>query len=207
MIVLLVAGTIGLFIVRLFFVWAVRVPAAAMSNTIVPGDHLIVYKLIGDPRRGDVVTYQRKKGGEYYVARIIGMPGETIKVTGKTVTIDGRVLDEERVTAIEESLGYEPLKEISTEGSGPYRVYYTRQIRPDEDDIEDHEGEFGTGEPFRIPNDSYFIMGDNRDNSEDSRYVGAIPRNLIWGKPSVIYYSVAPRSQNERWDRVFKKVQ
>ena len=62
-------------------------------------------------------------------------------------------------------------------------------------------GDFGVETPFQIPNDSYFLMGDNRDNSEDSRYRGPVPRNLIWGKPSIVYYS------ESNSDRAFTKVQ
>ena len=201
MIAALILGAAGVLTFRLFFLRAARVPTGAMSNTIIPGDHIFIYKLLGQPDRGDVVTFQRSAGSETLISRIIGLPGETIQVQGKLVYINGRILDEQRVVAKEIGRGYDPLTEVSSEGRGPYRVFYTRHA-PDSD------GEFGVATPFQIPDNSYFLLGDNRDNSEDSRYHGAVPRELIWGKASVIYYSVKEPLQDEvRWDRMFKKVQ
>jgi len=200
----LILGGAGALTFRLFFMRAARVPTGAMSNTIIPGDHVFIYKLLGQPNRGDVVTFQRSEGSETFISRIIGLPGETLQVQGKLVYINGRVLDEQRVLAQEIGGGYEPLTEVSSEGSGPYRVYYTRL----EVDENEPAPEFGVATPFHIPDNSYFLLGDNRDNSEDSRYHGAVPSELIWGRASVIYYSVKEPSLDEvRWERIFKRVQ
>jgi signal peptidase I len=188
------------FVYTRFFVWMVGVPTGAMLNTIVPGDRLVVHKLFGNPNRGDIVAFQYPGDKAYYIARIIGLPGESIQLKGKLVYVNGAALAEQRVMVDARYNGKEPLKELSTSGSGPYRVYYV-QHSTDEDDLSSGvTGDFGVDTPFQIPNDSYFIMGDNRDNSEDSRYRGAVPRNLIWGKPSIIYYS------ESNSDRVFTKV-
>jgi signal peptidase I len=177
----------------------VRVPTGAMLNTIVPGDRLVVYRLIGKINRGDVIAFQYPDDKEYFISRVIGLPGETIQLKGKIVYINDRALDEQRVFVDPRYDGKEPLKELSTDGSGPYRVY-VKHTFSEELLLLDASGDFGGETPFQVPNDSYFVMGDNRDNSYDSRYRGAVPRHLIWGRPSIIYYS------EKTPDRVFEKV-
>ena len=112
LIALLVLGGAGIFTIRTFLTRAARVPTGAMANTVVPGDHLFIYKLLGQPGRGDIVLFQYSKDSENYVSRIIGLPGETIQIRGKLVYINGRALDEQRTMIQPMDDGYEPLKEI-----------------------------------------------------------------------------------------------
>jgi len=199
-------GVLALGVYRVFFVWMIRVPTTAMANTILPGDQLVVHRLLGGIKRGDIVAFRYPDKNEYYVARVIGLPGEAIQLRGRLVYINDRVLDEQRVMVEPEHNGYDALTELSTEGTGPYRVYYTKHAFADAEQNE--SGDFGVDTPFQIPPDSYFILGDNRDNSYDSRYRGAAPRRLIWGKPSIIYFSVAmPNGDKVRTERIFKRVQ
>ena len=203
----LIIGTASVFIYSKVFTRMALVPTSSMSNTIIPGDHVIVHKLSGSPNRGDIVMYQQTKDSERYLSRIVGLPGETIQVRDKSVYINGRILEEQRVIVEQDPTSYDPVKEISTEGNGPYRVFYSRHLFDEQDINEDPDGEFGTITPFQIPEGSYFLLSDNRDNSYDSRYRGAIPRELIWGKASIIYYSVKMPLQDEvRWERMFKKI-
>ncbi|HEU4837415.1 MAG TPA: signal peptidase I [Pyrinomonadaceae bacterium] len=202
-----VLGTIAALTYRVFFMRLIRVPQGAMMNTILPGDHLIVHRLLGDISRGDIVVFTYPNDEASYVARVVGLPGETIQLKGKLVYINDRVLDEQRVLVASDN-DYGPLEELSTEGTGPYRVYYIKHSSEEGEAPADALGDIGTVTPFQVPADSYFLIGDNRENSYDSRYRGAVPRNLIWGKCSMIYYSVTEPSREEvRWDRVFKKVQ
>jgi len=199
-IAVLVLGAVATVAVRVFIVRFSRVPTAAMMNTILPGDQLVVYRLFGDPERGAVVVFKYPKDEARYVARVIGLPGETIQLKGKLVYINGRALDEQRVLVVEDN-AHGPLKELSTEGSGPYRVYYLKQPFAEAETALETSGDIGVETPFQIPNDSYFMLGDNRNNSYDSRYRGAVPGNLIWGQCSMIYVSeIQP-------ERIFKKVQ
>ena len=207
LIVVLFLGAVAIGIFRVFFVRMVRVPTGAMMNTILPGDRVVVNKLLGRIDRGDIVVFQYPGNNEYYVARVIGLPGELIQLRGKLVFINGRVLDEQRVMVAPMKNEYDPLKELSTAGTGPYRVYYTQHTLGDDEGSTDDSGDFGVVTPFQIPADSYFILGDNRDNSYDSRYRGAAPGNLIWGKPSIIYYSTTRPNDEVRTDRIFKRVQ
>jgi signal peptidase I len=206
-VVVLVIGAAGFLTLRFYLTRLIVVPTGAMLNTIVPGDHLVAYKLFHDPSRGDIVVYQQTKESERYVSRIVGLPGETIQLRGSSVFINGRILDEQRVTVESKEAAYDPLKEISSEGNGPYRVFYSKHLFEEQDRTEAADEEFGTTTPFQIPDNSYFLLGDNRDNSYDSRYRGPVPRELIWGKASIIYFSIKMPLQDEvRWERMFTKV-
>ena len=200
-IALLVVGGIGLTVYRMFFMWMVRVPTGSMKNTIIPGDRLIVNRAFGAIDRGRLVVFQYPDNSTYYLSRVIGLPGETIQIRGRVVYIDERPLDEQRVTAKETGV-YDPLVELSREGKGPYKVFYTRT----DEEHSDVDFPFAGDTSFRIPPKSYFVMSDNRDNSEDSRYRGAVPRELIWGSASVIYYSARIPDEQIRRERIFKRV-
>jgi signal peptidase I len=209
-IVLLGAG--GAVFYYVFFLHLVRVPTGAMSNTIIPGDHLVVKKrAFGEINRGDLILFKYPKDTSVtYLFRVIGLPRETIEVRGRFVYINGKELKEQRVI-VEPYYEADALPELSTEGSGPYRVFYFSREEADESampsDLE--KTEFGLNGPFQIPDNEYFVMGDNRDNSEDSRFWGTVPRALVFGKPTMIYWSASrDRQGNEsiRWDRVFLKI-
>jgi signal peptidase I len=193
-----------------FFSWRARVPTGSMMNTIIPGDHVLIHKSFGQIERGNIVLFQYPTSSEfshkseYRLARVVGLPGETIQMRGTTIYINGQPLAELKVMATEGSDMLDPLLPVSTEGSGPYRVYYTEHPKHPEAEV---GGLFGTNTSFQIPNDNFFVLGDNRDNSEDSRFRGPVPRELIWGEAAIIYYSKAETFDGGiRWERIFKKV-
>lgn len=174
-----------------------------MAYTIIPGDHLVVQKrAFGEIHRGDIIVFKYPKDTSvHYVKRVIGLPGETIEVRGMLVYVNGKELNEERVM-VTPNIEPDMLEELATEGSGPYRVFYFSRDEHVEDPA---DGKFGKGASFQIPDGEYFVMGDNRDNSEDSRYWGTVPRNLVFGKPTLIYFS-STRHDEIRWKRIFKKI-
>ena len=186
----------------MFFIRMVGIPHGSMKNTVIPGDRLIINRAFGAIDRGRLVVFQYPNDSKYYLSRVIGLPGETIQMRGKVVYINEHPLNEQRVTA-KEAGEYDSLVELSREGKGTYQVFYTRPRDYD------HSGDnfpFAGDTSFRIPLKSYFVMSDNRDNAEDSRYRGAVPRELIWGNASVIYYSATIPDGEIRWERIFKKV-
>lgn len=211
--ILLFFAAVTIIVYRVFFLKLVRVPTGSMANTIIPGDHLIVKRLFGEVARGDIVVFRYpKEPSTYYVARVIGMSGETIEIRDRSVYLTGKELSEVRVTVKPDIDFKSPvLEELSSEGSGPYRVFYFQRDETTKDSLQSdyQDASFGTDSPFRIPDNQYFVMGDNRDNSYDSRFNGPVPRHLIWGNATLIYWSSYGRpSQDEeiRWDRIGKRV-
>ena len=207
---LLIFASVAFMMCYWFLTYRARVPTVSMMNSIIPGDHVVILRSFGQIERGQIVLFQYPNStefadkSEFYLCRVIGLPGETIQIRGNVIYINGDPLDELRVMAREDADDDNPLIEVSTEGKGSYRVYYT--VYPKHPEAE-ARGDFGTNQPFKIPDDSFFLLGDNRDNSEDSRYRGPVPSELIWGEGVIIYYSEAVTpDETVRWGRMFTKV-
>jgi signal peptidase I len=177
---IVVAVILALFI-RTFVVQAFKIPTGSMENNLLIGDHLLVNKMVfaptvspveraimpvGSIRRGDVVVFKYPEEPDRdFIKRVIGLPGETLEVREKKVYINGRPLDEPYVHFLQPPVARSEYAEVTSF------------------DVRERYG------PVTIPADQYFMMGDNRDNSQDSRYWGFLPRELIKGKALVIYWS------------------
>jgi signal peptidase I len=216
-----------------FVAQAAEVPSASMENTIYVGDRFLINKFIFAPgptmpflpqreiRRGDIIVFKypaesvpSEKIVQYktlFIKRVIGLPGETIEVKGATVYVDGKPLPEYHVTARDLNLGNDQaeLKDLKPQTTGePYTVYYSPKPSL--------AGINGVVHPFSVPQGNYFVMGDNRDNSKDSRFWGTVPRDLVVGRAMFVIWSYdesAPRSNsklgivsdffnNTRWSRI-----
>ncbi|HRH46440.1 MAG TPA: signal peptidase I [Pyrinomonadaceae bacterium] len=189
------------------------------QREIERGD-IIVFKYPGnkvqpqnDKSRG-IIPYQVN-----YVKRVIGMPGDKIEFRNNQVFINDQLLPEHRV------IGDAPRSEaaLATKEFEPrqndqkYDVYYskdTMEIAKDGKQISRVGYNFGVqGKPMKVPDDSYFVMGDSRDNSEDSRYWGFVHRDLIIGRAMFVYWS-CDRSEGSmlscithpRFDRIGKMI-
>ena len=161
---LLVAVILALF-VRTFVFQAFKIPTGSMEPNLLVGDHLIVNKMtFTDIHRGDVVVFKFPKEPERdFIKRVIGLPGETVELREKKVYINGTPLNE-------------PYIHFLSPPSNDYQEVTSFDVRE----------RFG---PVTVPADSYFVMGDNRDNSQDSRYWGFLPRHYVKGKALLIYWS------------------
>jgi signal peptidase I len=204
-------GVLSLIATQFFVFTFVKTATGSMANTILPGDRLIVKRrFFGQINRGDIIVFRYSDDPTRYLARVIGLPEETIQVRQTRIFINQIELPEERVLVkqedfigdLSEESSSEELEESSTEGQGPYRVfYYAEHERL-------HHTPYGS-EPFKIPAEHYFVMGDNRDNSADSRYRGPVKFGAVIGKVQTIYFSVRSKasedSESVRWDRVFKQ--
>jgi len=172
------------------------IPTGSMHDTLLTGDHLIVDKLVygppdgfskhllpyADVERGDIIVFAHPvTKGTMLVKRCIGMPGDRLKMAGKRVFINGKALDEPYVIHQDDSLLY---RDNFPQGELEY-VQDPKMAERAHQMLHDH---IVNGE-LVIPEGSYFAMGDNRDNSLDSRYWGLVPRENIVGKPLLVYWS------------------
>jgi len=175
---IVIAVILALF-VRTWVVQAFKIPTGSMENNLLIGDHLLVNKFVFGPtplaigratlpvrpiRRGDIVVFKYPEEPDRdFIKRVIGLPGETVELRNKKVYINGKPIDE-------------PYVHFLTPPSSDYQEVTSSDVRE----------RYG---PVTVPDDRYFVMGDNRDNSQDSRYWGYLPRSYVKGKALLIYWS------------------
>jgi signal peptidase I len=205
----LITVVMALFLMT-FIAQAVQVPTGSMQNNIHIGDHFFVNKFIfGRPtpvlgkllptreiKRGDIIVFKFPQNPKVnYVKRVIGLPGDKVEVKGTHVFVNGQELPEQRVLVNLLGPQYSANTEIKTEPAPPgahYRVYYDDHDHEQTDARSDPQQKYGVDGPVTVPADSYFAMGDNRDNSLDSRYWGFVPRSNIIGHALYVYWSFNP---------------
>ena len=176
-----VAVILALFI-RTFAVQAFKIPTGSMEPNLLIGDHLLVNKVVYSPsfgpledrllgkkpveRRHVVVFKFPEDPTRDFIKRVIGLPGETVEIKEKVVYINGQPLDE------------------------PYAHFLEPPLRPDDpeygthrEDVRDNYG------PKVVPPGHLFVLGDNRDNSRDSRFWGFLPRDQVKGRALLVYWS------------------
>src|SRR5581483_1883011 len=199
---------IAIFVIT-FIVQAFQIPSESMENTLLVGDYLLVDKLcyggqgLGDHlmpyqriARGDVIVFHYPVDPkQHFVKRVIGVPGERLRMVNKTVYINGKPLVEPYVRFIEP----------------PSNLFRDNFPRTDMPVIYGMEGKWWLemrklvedGELI-IPQGSYFVMGDNRDDSQDSRYWGFVPRENIIGRALLIYWSVKTLDDETAGGRAYR---
>jgi len=196
-----VAVILALF-VRTFIVQAFKIPTGSMENNLLIGDHLLVNKFVYAPtvtslerallpidpiRRGDIIVFKYPEEPERdFIKRVIGLPGDTLELRNKRVYINGTMLNEPYVHYL-----IPPDEEGSGGGEFDVRVQYG---------------------PVTVPPAHYFMMGDNRDNSQDSRYWGFMPQEYIKGRALFVYFSFGEETglaglvSGIRWNRIFHQI-
>jgi signal peptidase I len=180
---LVVAVILALF-VRTWVFQAFKIPTGSMEPNLLVGDHLIVNKMRFMPiKRGDVVVFKFPKDPERdFIKRVIGLPGDKIELHKKKVYVNGQPIEE------------------------PYAHFMEPPSSDGTVHTDDLREEYG---PVNVPADQYFMMGDNRDNSEDSRYWGFLPKSYVKGNAEFLYFSVDDQSSlvsGTRWERIGKIV-
>ena len=209
----IVIAVILAFFIRTFVVQAFKIPTGSMEENLLIGDHLLVNKFVYAPtesaierailpvdeiKRGDVIVFKFPEDPERdFIKRVIGLPGETVEVRDKKVYVNGTALDE------------------------PYAHYLSiLENEFQEVTLSDVRERYG---PVTVPAAQYFVMGDNRDNSQDSRYWGFLPRDYVKGRALVIYWSwetAGPAAHERgplsgitglftrtRWGRMFRQIE
>jgi signal peptidase I len=203
----IVTAVILALFVRTWAVQAFKFPTGSMENNLLIGDHLLVNKFVFGPtasalertvlpvrdvRRGDVLVFKYPDEPERdFIKRVIGLPGDTLELRNKKVLINGTPLEEPYVHFLE------PAHDTGEVTSFDVRERYG---------------------PVKVPEDQYFVMGDNRDNSQDSRYWGFLPRHYVKGRALMIYWSFDSGDASggaavakhfltrTRWERLFHQI-
>jgi signal peptidase I len=168
---------------RTFLVQAFKIPSGSMEQNLLIGDHILVNKFVYGPagglgravlparavRRGDVVVFKFPDDpSRDFIKRCIGLPGDTVEVQDKVLFLNG--------------------EQVHDEG---YVYHFDDQILPRSELLAAglrNRDNFG---PFQVPEESYFCMGDNRDNSNDSRFWGTVPASNVKGRAFLVYWSNA----------------
>jgi len=206
-------------LVRAFLVEAFKIPSSSMERTLLVGDFLLVNKLVYGaevpftgkrlpavrrPAVGDVIVFQWPDDPtKNFVKRLVGLPGDTLQMEHGVLVRNGAPQDERYVTHSE------PEMDPAGEEFRWQREYLVRRAvartayRPSRNN-------WG---PLVVPERRFFVLGDNRDNSLDSRYWGFVPDSLVRGRPLFVYYSYTPDSTTAldwithiRWRRLGERV-
>lgn len=184
---IVIAVILALFI-RTFVVQAFKIPSGSMKPTLQIGDHILVNKFIygvklpfimtkiipvTEPTNGDIIVFKYPKDPDKdFIKRVIGVPGDTVKVRNKKIFVNNVQL------------------------SVDHGVHSDPNIIPAQMNQRDNFG------PVTVPENSYFVMGDNRDNSYDSRFWGFVGEKAIKGKAFIIYWSWDSDNFGVRWGRI-----
>ena len=177
---------------RAFVIQAFRIPSESMRDTLLVGDFLFVNKFeygpkipfthirlpgLRPPHRGDVIVFQFPQDpSKDFIKRCIAIGGQTLEVHNKQVSVDGRPLTE------------------------PYTIHTDPTVRPAGYDYRDNFG------PVTVGSGELFMMGDNRDNSNDSRYWGTLDMDLVKGRAMFLYWSWDGEHNWPRWNRIFHPI-
>jgi len=176
--------------VRSFIIQAFKIPSGSMKNTLQIGDHILVNKFIygvklpftmttiipyKKPQRGDIVVFKFKEDPKKdFIKRTIGVPGDVIEIKNKEIHVNKKRLEQD------------------------YAIYTDLHIIPKAMQPRDNFG------PVTVPEDSIFVMGDNRDHSYDSRFWGFVDLKDVKGKAFIIYWSWDNDNFGVRWGRIGK---
>jgi len=186
-------------VIRGLVVQAFRIPSGSMEDTLLVGDFLFVNKMIygseidigysgnrfvyyrfpaiRDPKPGDVIVFRFPDDpARDLIKRCVAVAGQTVEIRDKVLYVDGVAREE------------------------PYAMHKDPRVLPGETNTRDNFG------PFVVPQGHLFMLGDNRDNSHDSRFWGALPRNLVKGKAMFLYWSWDEERRLPRWNRLFRPV-
>lgn len=181
------------------------VPTTSMDPSIRAGDRILVNKLaydlrlpilgtplwrLGEPARGDIVVFDSAAAGLRLVKRVVGLPGDTVALRGNRLLINGQALDYAPTAGDGEGT-------LAIETLGALRHYVRWTAGPHRLD---------SFAPLTIPDDHYLMLGDNRDNSADSRVYGLVPRSELVGRAGAVAFSLDYDTWLPRRDRFFRRL-
>jgi signal peptidase I len=195
-------------VLRSFLVEPFRIPSGSMIPTLMVGDFILVNKFVygirlpvinkkiidmGEPQRGDVVVFRFPKDPSVdYIKRVVGLPGDRIGYFNKTIYINGEPV---------------PQEAVGTYYQNDHQYFQSAEIRVESLGEREHEilveagASLVEGE-YIVPEGHYFMMGDNRDRSNDSRFWGVVPEENLVGKAFLIWMSWQWGQGGVIWDRI-----
>jgi signal peptidase I len=202
--------------IRTFLLEAFQIPSGSMERTLLAGDFLFVNKAVygaqipgtharlpafSSPRRGDVIVFEYPKDPTLnYVKRVVGVGGDTVAMDAGTLIVNGARQVEPYVQRTDSSHDFEAA-EFAWQRD--YLVAATRDFRHHYHATRDHWG------PLVVPENKFFVLGDNRDNSLDSRFWGFVDKQAVKGRPLLVYFSYdrgtaepLPWLTDIRWSRL-----
>jgi len=207
-------------VIRVFFAQAFNIPSGSMKPTLLIGDFILVNKLVyGDwafgipftnvtfftyknrltkPDRGDIIVFKYPENPNIdFIKRVIGLPGDTVEVKNDIVYLNGKPITRTPAGIFNDNGSHvKAYYEYIPRSNGKIYRYKVMEI------IDGEGKDFG---PVTVPENHYFVLGDNRDNSRDSRFWGFVPDNYLIGQAFVIYFSVQKGKLNFiRWSRIGK---
>ncbi len=181
--------------IKAHYIQAFRMPSGGMMPNLLIGDFFYVDKgsyNSREPVKGEIAAFHYPKDPSItYIKRIVGVPGDMIELRDEILYVNGEKVTSEYLS--------EPAEEKTRKEVFPdhaYEVLYSSS-----------KGRTKEQEPFMVPDNQYFCLGDNRNNSADSRYWGALSREYLIGPATHIYYSWDARESSIRWDRIGKRIQ
>jgi signal peptidase I len=201
-------------LIRSFLAQPYRVPTGSLEPTILPGDFIVVNQFayglrlpvlntkilsIGEPKRGDIVLFRWPSDPRImFVKRVIGIPGDHIVYKDKVLTINGKVAKQKNLGMDLDQASIMPIpvqiKSENLPNSGEHKIFVRQDYNM--------SGDFD----LTVPADNYFMMGDNRDNSDDSRYWGFVPEKNLVGKAFGTWMSWDSRNNTVRWNRLGRAI-
>ena len=208
----LIAAVVALFI-RQFVVEAFKIPSGSMIPTLLIGDHLLVNKFIygpripftddriftwEEPKRGDIIVFKYPENeAKDFIKRVVGLPGDKIEIRNGVLFINDQPI---RTTDI----GVYNSGDQGT--ASPYhqkpRLLQEQLGTINHEILYLHDQSSNNFGPILVPKGAVFVMGDNRDNSQDSRVWGFVQENKILGKALIIYWSWDGNDRWVRWERI-----
>ncbi len=187
--VIVIAVIIAMFI-RTFVVQAYKIPSGSMKDTLLIGDHLLVNKFIygvkipftdgktlipvKDPQQGDIIVFKYPEDpSKDFIKRVVGIEGDIIEIKNKKLYVNGELKEYKGHVKFTDPIIY-PASSTSRDNLGP----------------------------IKVPENSLFVMGDNRDNSHDSRFWGFVKLNAVKGEALIIHWSWKQAKFGVRWNRI-----
>ncbi len=205
-----------------FVVQAFKIPTPSMEDNLLVGDHLLVNKFafgkpdswIGrllpfrDIRRGDVIVFKYPEDlSKHYVKRTIGIPGDRIRISDQNLYLNGNLLKEPYIFHKAVERRNLPVRDNFPLLAGEITRFADYQQNKDLFDSYLYFKEYTNGAEIVVPPNCYFAMGDNRDNSADSRYWGFVPRKNIVGRALIIYWSYVTDPNEHLRDSFLDKIE